>query len=550
MLRAAALLLSLVAVSLAACDDDSGQSETAQAITIGYFDQPDHLDPALGAQIPSNAVLSQVYLPLLTYKRVEGDAGTTLIPGLADDLPVVSSDGRKYTLRLRDGLVYSDGSPVKASDFEHALRRVLGLGSPGAPLYEQIDGAVEYAQRGEREADIEGIETDDRTRRITIRLDRPYAAFDHVLAVPFAAPVPADTPFRDTTKRPPPATGPFRITESEPNRQFVMERNPRFAGLGIEGVPEAKLDRITTKIYSNRTAPAQDVLTGKLDYMSDTPPPDVLPTVKEQAGDRYEENPTASTIWFFLNGRLPPFDDAQVREAVNYAVSRPAVGRVYAGQLQVGCSFLPPGMAGYDEELDSGACPFGDPAEEPDVDRAQALIREAGAEGAKVTVWGYDARPQSDVVGAYAEMLNQIGLDADVKTVDFQIWRQTIGNVDTRAQTGIEGLTPAFFHPLAYFTLVHGDAIRDENNRNTSNIDDPRINRTVDRLEGELDVDAAAGDWAELNRYLVDQAYLVPVGHRIRGTFVSERIDFENCTVFHPIYLEDFSQFCLKEGEG
>ena len=146
-------------------------------------------------------------------------------------------------------------------------------------------------------------------------------------------------------------------------------------------------------------------------------------------------------------------------------------------------------------------------------------------------------------------MLNEVGLDAEVKMVDFSIWRQTIGNADTEAHTGIEGLTPAFFHPLAYFTLVHGDAIRPENNRNTSNIDDPRVNRTVDLLEGERDIDAAAGDWTELNRYLVEQGYLVPFGHRIRGTFVSDRIDVENCTVFHPIYLEDFSQFCVKEGE-
>ena len=159
------------------------------------------------------------------------------------------------------------------------------------------------------------------------------------------------------------------------------------------------------------------------------------------------------------------------------------MGRIYGGQLLVGCSFIPPGMAGYDKELDSSGCPFGDPAEEPDVGRARALIRAAGAEGAKVTVWGYDLPPQADVVQAYVQMLKQIGLDAQVKLVDFSIWRQTIGNADTKAQTGIEGLTPVFFHPLAYFALVHGDAIRDKNNRNTSNIDDPLINRTVDRLE-------------------------------------------------------------------
>ena len=59
-----------------------------------------------------------------------------------------------------------------------------------------------------------------------------------------------------------------------------------------------------------------------------------------------------------------------------------------------------------------------------------------------------------------------------------------------------------------------------------------------------------ADDWAELNRYLVGKGYLVPFGHRRRGTFVSDRIDFENCTVFHQIYLEYFPGFCLKEGEG
>ena len=66
---------------------------------------------------------------------------------------------------------------------------------------------------------------------------------------------------------------------------------------------------------------------------------------------------------------------------MNYAVDKDAVGRVYAGQLQVGCSFLPPGMPGYDKELDASGCPFGDPSEPPNLARARALIRAAGAEG-------------------------------------------------------------------------------------------------------------------------------------------------------------------------
>ncbi len=545
-----ALLLPLVAIPLASCSTDDGAQE-GKAMTIGYFAQPDSLDPAFGFTIPSNAVLTQVYLPLLTYERVEGPAGTTLMPGLAEELPEVSADGTSYSLRLRRGLAYSDGSPVKASDFEHAIRRILNLASPAAALYEPIAGAIEYEEGGRPEADIPGIETDDRTREISIRLERPYAAFEHLLAVPFAAPVPADTPFREHDETPAAQHRP--VPDHEARSRTASSCSSAIRSSRRSG--SRACPRQSSTGSRSRSAPtgrvlAQDVLTGELDYMSDSPPPDLLPRVKEEAGDRYEQHRTASTIWFFLNGRLPPFDDARVRAAVNYAVDKRAVARVYAGQLQPGCSFLPRGLTGYDEELDSSGCPFGDPAEPPDLVRARALIRAAGAEGTKVTVWGYDQSPQKDVVQAYAEMLNQIGLETEVKLVEFSVWRQVIGSAETRAQTGFEGLSPAFFHPLAFFSLVHGDAIRPENNRNTSNIDDPRINRTLDRLERERDTDAVAGDWAELNRYLVSQGYLVPVGHRIRGTFVSDRIDFENCTFFHPIYLEDFSRFCLKEDEG
>jgi peptide/nickel transport system substrate-binding protein len=289
------------------------------------------------------------------------------------------------------------------------------------------------------------------------------------------------------------------------------------------------------------------VLSGKLDYMSDSPPPDMLPTVRAEAGERYEQHLLVSTNWFFMNGRVPPFDDARVRRAVNYAVDKPALARVYAGQLQPGCSFLPPGMAGYDKELDTSGCPFGDPRKPPDVARARRLIRAAGAEGAKVTVWGFDQTPQSSVSQTYAEMLKDIGLDTEVRLVDFAVWRQTIGNAKNKAQTGFDASTQVFPHPLTFFELLTSDAIRPTNNKNTSNIEDPVVDEAVRRLQRERDIDKARDDWARLNRYLVDQAYLVPYGHRIRGTFVSERMDFDSCTIFHRIYLEDWSRFCLKE---
>lgn len=87
-----------------------------------------------------------MYTPLLTYKRVEGEEGTELMPGLARDLPEISQDGWTYRLKLRKGLRYSDGRRV--SDFEHTIKRMLTLESGGASFYRGIEGAQPYVERG------------------------------------------------------------------------------------------------------------------------------------------------------------------------------------------------------------------------------------------------------------------------------------------------------------------------------------------------------------------------------------------------------------------
>jgi len=58
--------------------------------------------------------------------------------------------------------------------------------------------------------------------------------------------------------------------------------------------------------------------------------------------------------------------------------------------------------------------------------------------------------------------------------------------------------------------------------------------------------DDVVGKWEGLNRKLVEDAYLVPYGYRKLATFMSERMDFENCSQFHQVYNNDYSSFCLK----
>jgi peptide/nickel transport system substrate-binding protein len=525
-------VIASVALAIAASGCGSEQ-ETAGEITISQSSQPDRLDPALSFQIDGLEPMWLVYTPLLTYRHAEGAEGAELIPGLATDLPEVSEDGRTYTLELREDLSYSDSTPVKASDFEHTIERVLYMRSAGASFFQEIVGAREYMAAHDPEAEISGVRTNDASGRITIELEGPDAAFANVLAMNFAGLVPGDTPFRNMTTAPPPGAGPYEISESEPNRQFVLERNPVFDELDIPDIPTGSIERITTRIIGSEREQAEDVLDGELDYMQDPPPADLKPTIREQAADRYTEHPTVSTYYFFLNTRTPPFDDPLVREAVNYAVDREALARLYAGDLQPGCAFLAPAMPGYDEELDTAECPYGDPAGPPDLEQARELIERAGARGSEVSVWGSNGGETQAVTEAYAEMLNEIGLDARVYYTP----------TDTRragAQTGFDSHFGNFPHPLDFFA----------NNPNIGKIDDPQINSEIARLRAVPDLRSVTEDWAALDAYLVSppHSYLVPFGHRRVATFFSERMD-PATAIFHPVYQNDYSSWTLKEGE-
>lgn len=171
------------------------------------------------------------------------------------------------------------------------------------------------------------------------------------------------------------------ITKSaEPRIRDGDSRN--FASFKIPQIPTGHVDKITTEIIKNANQQAQDVLANKLDYMQDPPPADLKPTVEAEASDRYSETTTGSTYYFFMNTRVAPFNDPKVRQAVNYGIDKPGLARIFAGELAPGCSFLPPGMPGYNEVFDTHR-PYGDPTQPPDLEKAKQLIKEAGVEGTK-----------------------------------------------------------------------------------------------------------------------------------------------------------------------
>jgi peptide/nickel transport system substrate-binding protein len=543
-------LTALAGLGVAACggsdggggsSDSSSGGKTGGSIRIGSA-FPDSFDPVLIQTNQANQALQGVYTSLLTYKHVSGPDGNTLIPGLAEALPAISADKKTYTFKLRQGIEYSDGSPVKASDFEHTIKRLLFLGGPYSSFSNVIVGAPEYLAAKKQNADITGITNDDATGEIVVKLSKPDSKFLFAIALVSAAPTPAaKSPFKASTGAMPGA-GPFVLTVQNPTRQLTLTKNPNF---NVPEIPQPKVDKITVV---KETVPkmTQDVINGKLDFMTEDPSGDDLPLVKAQYSDRFRMDPNPpNTYWFFLNETLKPFDKKEVRQAVNYAIDSRALGRIFGGRLQPSCNFLPPGYAG-NGYVKIDPCPYGDPNGPGDVAKAKQLVQQSGYAGMDVTVWGNTKDPRPAIVDYLRDVLNEIGFKAKTKVLDQQVYFGTIGLKKTQAQAGFTDWFSDFPHPADFFEPnLSKAALQSSPTFNFQFKSNPVVDKALTDLTPQ-DPKSVADEWAKVDRAVVEDANLAVYGNELSTTFMSERMDFANCNGVSPIYKNDWLQFCLK----
>jgi len=500
---------------------------------VVYDTGTDYLDPGLSYTVQGWETMWNVYLSLLGYKHVNGPDGATIVPALAEGLPQVSADGLTYTLTLRSGLKYSNGTAVKASDFKYAIKRDFLVDSPGVGFFTNIEGADAFSKT--KKGDISGITADDATGKITIKLLKPQGDFQNILATIFAAPVPASTPAKDQSTHPIPSTGPYQIQSYSPSRQFTLIRNPNFKP--TDNVPATNPDKISVKIVEDDSAALQQVINGQADYDFHPIPVDRLANVQQQNGDQLKIYTPANTYYFFMNNRLAPFDNVKVRQAVNYAIDRNALVRLYGGLATPTENILPPTYPQYKKHT---FYPL-------DLAKAKQLIEQAGAKGATVTVWGSNRDTSKKPVQYLQDVLKSIGLNAKLKIIDAAIYWTTIGNQQTKAQIGFADWFQDYPHPLDWFdVLLNGTRITDTHNNNYSNFNDPATNTDIADLKQKTKLDATVnGQWAALDAQIMKKAGWAPYVNRQFTDFFSKNVD-TGCYVNHVLYQFDFSRICMK----
>src|SRR5215210_4316268 len=488
---------AVAAIVIAACGggDDGGGGKEGGEVNGTVTSFPDYLDPQLSYTVEGWEGLWNVYVPLLTYQHGKGEETTKVVPGLAESLPDISSDGKTYTLTLRKGMKYSDGTPIKASDFPYAIERLFKLDSGGAPFFESIVGASDYAD-GKADS-ISGIKADDATGKIVISLETPNG--------------------------------------------YTLERNPQFKTVqdaGASDVPDVHVDSITVTQNKNQSAQATAIEQNQNDFMVDPPPADLLPDIQNTYADRFRFQDSINTYYFWMNTTTPPFDNLQVRQAVNYAIDPAALVRIFGGRLHVSQQILPPGMPGYQEyKLYPG----------PDLDKAKALLAQAHPSDMDITVWTDDEPDRKRIGAYYQDVLNSLGFHTTLKIIGGDVYFTTIGNLKTPdLDTGFTDWFQDYPHPNDFFEpLLSGDSIHPTNNNNNGQVDIPELTAKINELDTKQ-LEDVEDQYAALDKSYMEQAVWAPYGNEEFTTFTSDRLNFD-AVDFSLLFNLDYSSFQLKD---
>jgi peptide/nickel transport system substrate-binding protein len=543
-LIAVLVLAALAAFGLMSCGGGSdttsgGGGQKGGTLNGTYASFPDYMDPALSYTAEGWTAMADVYIPLLTYKHANGEEGSEVIPGLAKEMPKISNGGKTYTLTLRPGLKYSDGTPVKASDFPFAVERMIELNSGGSSFYLSIEGAEDFAKT--KKGPISGIKADDKTGEIVINLEGPRGTFTNELGLMFVAPLPQDTPIEDLSANPPPGTGPYMITKSQPGKGWEYERNPYWAkanGEAMPDLPEGVVDDAKMTVIRNPQSQVNDIEQGTYDWMQNPPPSSRYAEVKEKfEGTQFRVEPTISTYYFWMNSQEAPFDDVKVRQAVNYAIDSKALERIYAGQIKGTQQILPPGMPGYEQ---FALYPY-------DLEKAKEMIEEANPSDMDITVWTDTESPNNEAGEYLNEVLKELGFNTTLKIINADNYFTVIGNLSTPdLDAGWSDWFQDYPHPNDFFQpLLAGESIQSTNNNNFAQLDDPTVNSQVKKLGSEQLGPDQEKAYAELDKEVMEEAPWAPYGTRTLSTFVSDAIDLES-VIFNPTFGHYLSSFEFK----
>ncbi|MEU6413107.1 ABC transporter substrate-binding protein [Microbispora sp. NPDC046933] len=380
--RSAAAVLPLVCCLLAV--PAPARAESGTGVTVSTC-PPSGLLTLGWADACGGDVLDALFTGLVEYDPRTSRATYAMARSIS------TKDNRRFTVRLREGWTFHDGTEVKAHNFVDAWNQTAAAGKSGtAFLFEDIKG---YGSRV-----MSGLKVvDDHT--FTIELKRPFGPFTQKLGHVAFSPLP-DSLLKSPAsfQREPVGNGPFRVVRWAPGTETVLERYDGYAGRA-----KAQVDKITYRVYRNDLTAYGELLNGRLDFLSYVPPVK-LDRFAEDLDGRVINRPGGVIQEIGIPLRLGT--NADLRKAVSMAIDRKAITRkLYNGGRSPAESFVPPTAEGAKPGACGTFCRY-DPA------RARTYLARAKAKGfrtpASIPLYYNADSTHGDWVKAVAASVNAV----------------------------------------------------------------------------------------------------------------------------------------------
>ena len=411
------LTILILAVFIAAGCTQSGtdnvDTSSKDTINVNLGNEPPTLDWSLATDSTSYLILNNIMEGLTQF----GDEFLPE-PNLAESWEV-SEDGLTYTFKIREGVLWTDGEPLKAGDFEYSWKRILTPATGGDYAYflYDIENAEEYNTGQIDNPEKLGVKAlDDRT--LQVKLKRKASYFPSLLSFMSTYPMRKDVVEKHGIKWTEPdnivTLGPYKLSDWKHHSDITLTSNPGYHG------QQPRVDKVNMIMNENTSSALALYESGKLDYAdSKSIPPLEVPRLVDL--DDFTTTLMFRGNYIAFNVKKPPFDNPLVRKAFAASIDRDSIVDLIQGAGIVTTSWIPKDMLAYNPGI---GIKF-------DPEQARKWLAEAGYPGGEgfpeVSFLWPDVSYNRVIAEALQSMWKQyLGIEVKLQNEEWKVYLSTI----------------------------------------------------------------------------------------------------------------------------
>ncbi len=501
--------------------------KTGGTVKLGASGDCDSYDPARTYYAWCWDVQRIFTRSLMGFAPKPGTAGTEVVPDLAAGPATVNADKTEFSYKLQDGLKWQDGSALTSADIKYGIERLYaGDVINGGPSSYYLclldtcaaDGSTAYkGPYADPSGDLKSISTPDATT-ITFKLNKPFADFDYLMALPTGAPVPKAQDTKADYGKKPFSSGPYMFQSFTPNQSTTWVRNPNWSQ-ATDKIRSPKADTVTLTIVSNVEDLNKRILAGDLDLTADggLQPAEIATVISDPAKKSNADNPTTGfTRYFAVVQTVPPLDNKACREAVFYATNKADLRKIRGGDYggDIANTMTPPIVPGYDPN----ANPYPVGADNSgDLNLAKQKLQECGQPNGFTTNFAYvNTGLGPKLFASMQQNLSRVGIKLTSapgeQSTYYSTWIGSPANLKAKGiGLAVAGWGADFPTPYGFWqSIANGAAIVPNGNSNYPSLNDPAVNKLIDSLTSQGDRSAAADTGKQIDAGVMGNAVYLP----------------------------------------